>query len=38
MVRLFNDRMEAIAVHVRQEPGKFKADPAHTRSNLIRWW
>ena len=29
MVRLFNDRMEAIAVHVRQEPGKFKTDPAH---------
>ena len=30
MVRLFNDRMEAIAVHVRQEPGKFKTDPAHS--------
>jgi transposase len=29
MVRLFNDRMEVIAVHVRQEPGKFKTDPAH---------
>jgi transposase len=29
MVRLFNERMEAIAVHVRQEPGKFKTDPAH---------
>lgn len=29
MVRLFNDRMEQIAVHVRQEPGKFKTDPAH---------
>jgi len=29
MVRLFNDRMEPIAVHVRQEPGKFKTDPAH---------
>lgn len=29
MVRLFNDRMEAIAVHVRSEPGKFKTDPAH---------
>jgi transposase len=29
IVRLFNDRMEAIAVHVRQEPGKFKTDPAH---------
>jgi hypothetical protein len=31
MVRVFNERMEAIAVHVRQEPGKFKTDPAHTR-------
>jgi transposase len=29
LVRLFNERMEAIAVHVRQEPGKFKTDPAH---------
>ena len=29
MVRLFNERMVPIAVHVRQEPGKFKTDPAH---------
>ena len=29
IVRLFNERMEVIAVHVRQEPGKFKTDPAH---------
>jgi len=29
MVRLFNERMVSIAVHVRQEPGKFKTDPAH---------
>jgi transposase len=29
IVRLFNDRMEPIAVHVRQEPGRFKTDPAH---------
>jgi len=29
MVRLFNDRMEVIAVHVRQAPGRFKTDPAH---------
>ena len=29
LVRLFNERMEPIAVHVRQEPGKFKTDPAH---------
>jgi len=29
MVRLFNERMEVIAVHVRQDPGKFNTDPAH---------
>src|SRR5437867_2724903 len=29
LVRLFNERMEPIAVHVRQEPGQFKTDPAH---------
>lgn len=29
MVRLFNDRMEPIAVHVHAEPGKFRTDPAH---------
>jgi hypothetical protein len=29
MVRIFNDRMEPIAVHVRAEPGKFRPDPAH---------
>ena len=29
MVRLFNDRMEPIAVHVRQDPGRFCTDPAH---------
>lgn len=29
IVRLFNERMEPIAVHVRSEPGKFKTDPAH---------
>jgi transposase len=29
IVRLFNERMEPIAVHVRQQPGKFKTDPAH---------
>jgi len=33
MVRLFNDRMEPIAVHVRQEPGKFKTDPAHIHAH-----
>jgi transposase len=29
MVRLFNERMEPIAVHVQAEPGKFRTDPAH---------
>jgi transposase len=29
MVRLFNERMESIAVHVKAEPGKFSTDPAH---------
>ena len=29
MVRLFNDRMEPIAVHVQQTPGRFRTDPAH---------
>ena len=29
LVRLFNERMEVIAVHVRQPPGKFQTDPAH---------
>lgn len=33
MVRLFNDRMEAIAVHVRAQPGKFRTDPAHIHSH-----
>lgn len=29
IVRLFNERMESIAVHVKAEPGKFATDPAH---------
>jgi len=29
MVRVFNERMEPIAVHVQAEPGKFRTDPAH---------
>lgn len=28
-VRLFNDRMQPIAVHVRAQAGKFQTDPAH---------
>ena len=33
LVRLFNERMEGIAVHVRQEPGKFQTDPAHIHAH-----
>jgi transposase len=33
IVRLFNERMEIIAVHVRQQPGRFHTDPAHIHSH-----
>jgi len=29
LVRIFNTRMEPIALHVRREPGQFSTDPAH---------
>jgi transposase len=29
MVRLFNERMQPIAVHVKAQPGRFCTDPAH---------
>jgi hypothetical protein len=29
LVRVFNQRMEQIALHTRHEPGKFATDPAH---------
>lgn len=29
LVRIYNQRMEQIALHTRHEPGKFAADPAH---------
>ena len=29
LVRIFNGRMEQIAVHVRQEPGRFSTLPEH---------
>jgi len=29
LVRIFNTRMEQIALHVRQEPGRFSTDPTH---------
>jgi hypothetical protein len=28
VVRLFNDRLEQVAIHARMEPGRFSADPA----------
>lgn len=33
LVRLFNERMEPIAVHVQAQPGKFCTDPAHLHSH-----
>ena len=33
LVRVFNERMEAIAVHARQEPGRFGTDPAHLHAH-----
>jgi len=35
MVRIFNDRMEPIAVHVRGEAGRFRTDPRHIASEKI---
>ena len=32
LVRIFNSRMEQIALHVRQEPGRFSTDAAHIHS------
>ena len=32
LVRIFNTRMEQIALHARQEPGRFSTDPAHLHS------
>jgi transposase len=33
LVRLFNERMEPIAVHLRQEMGRFRTDPAHIHAH-----
>jgi transposase len=35
MVRLFNGRMEQIAIHVRMEPGRFSTDSRHIVSEKI---
>jgi transposase len=32
LVRIFNLRMEQIALHIRQEPGRFSTDPIHLHS------
>jgi len=32
LVRIFNQRMEQIALHVRQPPGRFSTDPIHLHS------
>lgn len=35
MVRVFNERMEEVAVHVRVQPGRFHTDPGHIASEKI---
>jgi transposase len=35
LVRVFNDRMEPVAVHVRHEPGRFSTQPVHIASAKI---
>ena len=35
LVRLFNDRMEPLEVHVRQEPGRFSTKSAHIVAEKI---
>jgi transposase len=32
LVRIFNTRMEQIALHARQQPGRFSTDPLHIHS------
>ncbi len=35
LVRIFNDRMEPLQVHVRQEPGRFSTKSAHIAAEKI---
>jgi transposase len=35
LVRIFNERLEAIALHVHQEPGRFSTQSAHIASEKI---
>jgi transposase len=34
-VRIFNGRLEQIAIHARREPGRFSTDPAHIPAEKI---
>jgi transposase len=35
LVRVLNDRLEEIAVHVRRDPGRFSTDPGHIPSKKV---
>src|SRR5512142_2966165 len=35
LVRIFNDRMEPLRVHLKQEPGRFSTRPSHIASEKI---
>jgi transposase len=35
MVRIFNDRMESIEVHIKQEPGRFSTKSSHIAAEKI---
>jgi hypothetical protein len=35
MVRIFNDRMESIEVHIKQEPGRFSTRSSHIAAEKI---
>jgi transposase len=35
LVRVFNDRMEPVAVHVKHEPGRFSTQPVHIAAEKI---
>src|SRR5512135_1104108 len=35
LVRIFNDRMEQLKVHPKQEPGRFSTHPAHIASEKV---
>src|SRR5262245_7172024 len=35
LVRVFNDRMEPVAVHVRHDPGRFSTQPVHVASEKV---